>query len=237
VTYFAGCFARYNEPASVGRNTVLMAEKLGYQVKLPRTRCSGHALETYGGDLGPWARHNIEALEGSDPILTTCSSCRLSLVKQYPEWFSSDPHWKKRALSVAARVVDAAYFGAGHLSKDRGGQRIEAAYHAPCHALYLSETGHPGGEEALRAVTAYADVQQSCSGMGGTFGFKKQHRTIAEKNAERMIGHLEHLPLETTLYTDCPSCRLALDERTDRPVDHPVNAVYRLVCESQPQSV
>lgn len=230
VTYFAGCFARYNEPASVGRHTILLAERLGYRVNLPAARCSGHALETYGGDLGPWARHNLETLEGEEPILTTCSSCRLSLVKQYPEWFQHDPVWEKKARAVAERVVDAAYFGAQHLTPAEG--VASAAYHAPCHALYLSQDGHPGGEEALRKVTDYQNMEQSCSGMGGTFGFKRANRTIAEANALRMMAHMEHLPQNTTVYTDCPSCRLALDERSRWPTDHPVSAVYRLACEA-----
>ncbi len=229
VLYFAGCFARYNQPESVGRNTVLLAERLGYRVSLPATRCSGHALETYGGDLGPWARHNLEKLAGEAPILTTCSSCRLSLVKQYPEWFESDPVWHEKALQVARRVVDASWFGAAHLPTDV--TAVASAYHAPCHSLHLSETGHPGGEEALRRVTRYVDMKQSCSGMGGTMGFKRKHRTIAETNAELMMKHMDHVPSDLTVYTDCPSCRMALDERSQRHTDHPVNAIYKLASE------
>lgn len=227
VMYFAGCFARYNQPESVGRNTVALAEKLGYGVRLPATRCSGHALETYGGDLGPWAKHNLEMLAGDEPILTTCSSCRLSLVKQYPEWFEGDPLWKERAQNVARRVVDAAWFGAAHLPADAK-PGLDSAYHAPCHALHLSETGYPGGEEALRRVTKYVDMKQSCSGMGGTMGFKRKYRQIAETNAGVMMNHMEHVPSAVTVYTDCPSCRMALDERSPRPTDHPVNAVFQL---------
>jgi len=234
VIYFAGCFARYNQPESVGRNTILLAERLGYRVRLPDTRCSGHALETYGGDMGPCAKHNIELLAGTEPILTTCASCRLSLVKQYPEWFHDDPVWRERALAVASRVVDAAYFGAQHLQVTS--PTAEAIYHAPCHALHLSATGHPGGEEALRKVTRYVDMKQNCSGMGGTFGFKRNNREIAETNAQLMTDHMEVVPPHITVYTDCPSCRLALDERADRPADHPVNAVYRLACELIPES-
>jgi len=235
VTYFAGCFARFNKPASVGQNTIRMAERLGYRVHLPDTGCSGHALETYGGDLGPWARHNIEVLEatGDSPILTTCSSCRLSLIKQYPEWFEQDKAWRSRAEAVASRVVDAAYFGAGHLAHKTLAHR-RTAYHAPCHAMHLSATGYPGGEEALRQAppgVEYMDMEQCCSGMGGTFGFKRKNRTIVETNAARMVSHLQPFAADVTVYTDCPSCRIALDERTERPTDHPVNAVYEWLCE------
>ncbi len=238
VIYFAGCFARFNEPSRIGRNTIRMAELLGYHVSLPNTRCSGHALETYGGDITAWAQHNIAALEstGSAPILTTCSSCRLSLVKQYVEWFSRDERWARRAQGVAARVVDAAHFGARHLAspdKATAGSREEMAYHAPCHAMLLRELGYPGGEEALRAGGAHArlvDIPQHCSGMGGTFGFKRRHRTIVEANARNMVDHLEGTAAGATVYTDCPSCRLALEEHSRCDLDHPVNAVYRWLC-------
>jgi FAD/FMN-containing dehydrogenase/Fe-S oxidoreductase len=237
LVYFPGCFARYNQPDSIGRNTVHMAELLGYRVQIPASRCSGHALETYGGDLSDHAKHNIEVLEaaggGTAPILTTCSSCRLSLVKQYPEWFWNDPLWKPRAERIAARVEDAAYFGSRFLANTTVSDTSTcAAYHAPCHALALSELGRPGGQEALKRATPparYFEVEQHCSGMGGTFGFKRIHREITSINAGRMTSHLEHLPAGTVVYTDCPSCRLALEETLAYPTDHPVNAVYRML--------
>lgn len=233
--YFPGCFGRFNQPVSVGRNTIRMLELMEYKVVIPETRCSGHALETYGGDLTSTARHNIIALERAScddaPILTTCSSCRLSLVKQYPEWFWNDPEWKQRAEKIADRVVDAAHFGASGLSSVAPTDHKEhIAYHAPCHSMALSSFGHPGGDEALRRADGRAhfhEVQQCCSGMGGTFGFKRSNRQIMEANADRMITHLGDLPEDTTVYTDCPSCRLALDEKAPYRSDHPVNAVYR----------
>jgi glycerol-3-phosphate dehydrogenase subunit C len=209
-----------------------MCELLGYRVVIPKTRCSAHALETYGGDITPNAQHNIRVLEeaGADaPILTTCSSCRLSLVKQYPEWFWKDAHWKARAEAISARVQDAAYFGAQHLRDNERRDGHDIAYHAPCHALALSQMGKPGGEEALanpRGHANYHNIEQHCSGMGGTFGFKLKNRTIMEVNSDLMTGHLQPLPRDTTVYTDCPSCRLALEEKSPRPADHPVNAVY-----------
>lgn len=233
--YFPGCFGRYNQPSSVGRNTIRMLELMDYRAVIPDTRCSGHALETYGGDLTSVAKHNITALEraaGVDtPILTTCSSCRLSLVKQYPEWFWNDPEWKERAERVANRVCDAAHFGASRLSSDTAAHHKEnIAYHAPCHSLALSAIGRPGGDEALRRAgghSKYHDVKQCCSGMGGTFGFKRANRQIMEANADRMISHLHGLPEGTTVFTDCPSCRLALEDFAPYRADHPVNAVYR----------
>ena len=67
--------------------------------------------------------------------------------------------------------------------------------------------------------------------MGGTMGFKRKHRTIAETNAELMMKHMDHVPSDLTVYTDCPSCRMALDERSQRHTDHPVNAIYKLASE------
>jgi len=233
--YFPGCFARFNEPAGVGRTVVEMAEMLGFEVVIPRTRCSGHALETYGGDMTPNAQHNIRVLEeaaaADAPILTTCSSCRLSLVKQYVEWFRDDDAWRARALAIAARVQDAAHWGATFLTPAPGDAgRRPVAYHAPCHALLLDELGHPGAMAVLRDNKGHADylaIEQRCSGMGGTFGFKRKNRTIMEVNADGMIGHLKPLPDETAVATDCPSCRLALEERSKRSVEHPVELVYQ----------
>ena len=212
-----------------------MLELMNLEAVIPDTRCSGHAMETYGGDISAIAKHNILALEQASndnaPILTTCSSCRLSLVKQYPEWFWNDPEWKDRALHIADRVCDAAHFGASRLSTDaKATPRENIAYHAPCHAMALSSIGRPGGDEALRNADGHAtyhEVQQSCSGMGGTFGFKRANRHIMETNANRMTSHLHGLPGDTTLFTDCPSCRLAIEEKAPYRADHPVNAVYR----------
>jgi FAD/FMN-containing dehydrogenase/Fe-S oxidoreductase len=241
VVYFPGCFARYNEPRSVGQSTVEMAELLGFDVVIPRTRCSGHALETYGGDLTPNAQHNIRVLEEAAgpeaPILTTCSSCRLSLVKQYVEWFADDPAWQARARAVAGRVVDAANWGAQFLGAvPAGGARPTVAYHAPCHALLLDELGNRGALDVLRNNAGRIDhreIEQHCSGMGGTFGFKRKNRTIVETNAGAMTGHLAPLPKETVVATDCPSCRLALEEHGERPVEHPVSLVFAWLKENR----
>jgi Fe-S oxidoreductase len=151
-------------------------------------------------------------------------------VKQYPEWFWADQAWRARGEAIAARTEDAAHFGSKYLpGATPADSARDITYHAPCHALILTERGHPGGEAALRrgaGLSHYQEIEQCCSGMGGTFGFKRSNRTIMETNRDRMMAHMRGLKEDSVVYTDCPSCRLALQEEWPGAIDHPVNAIY-----------
>ncbi|MFB6129188.1 MAG: anaerobic glycerol-3-phosphate dehydrogenase subunit C, partial [Salinigranum sp.] len=139
VAYFHGCYANHNTPA-VGRALVRVFESFGYQVALPKQRCSGTPMFANGmlDDARRAARFNVETLgslveEGYD-VVCSCTSCSMALRKEYPELFDFPG-----VEAVAASTSEAVEYLRIHEDlrdalADAEVDLPDLAYHAPCHA-------------------------------------------------------------------------------------------------------
>ena len=88
VAYFHGCAANYFQDG-VGDSVIEVLRRNAIDPVLPRQRCSGTPIETYGhvDRARAYAKFNIASLARFDTVVTGCASCTLML-KDYPKWFS-----------------------------------------------------------------------------------------------------------------------------------------------------
>ncbi|GAB3686147.1 anaerobic glycerol-3-phosphate dehydrogenase subunit C [Salinarchaeum chitinilyticum] len=241
VAYFHGDYANYNTP-EVGKALVRVFEDFGYEVAVPRQRCSGTPMFANGmlDDARRAAEVNVaefDALieEGYD-VVCSCTSCSMALRQEYPELFDIDGIDR-----VAANTYDAVEYLRIHedLRDELGGDAAasdeadgategangtdvdfpDIAYHAPCHARNqgLAEQALEVGD-AVDGVEIQ-DVGDSCSGISGTYGWKSKHYDTSMAIGEEMFEHMEAADADTGM-TECPTCAMQMEHGTGYDVRH-----------------
>ncbi|MSQ42258.1 MAG: 4Fe-4S dicluster domain-containing protein [Dehalococcoidia bacterium] len=87
------------------------------------------------------ARATIEALDGTDDIVTAAPSCVVMMLHDYARLFAGDPAWQARALGLAGRVHDLAGYLAGPARLPAGtlaaGDRAPVTVHRFCQGSHL----------------------------------------------------------------------------------------------------
>jgi FAD/FMN-containing dehydrogenase/Fe-S oxidoreductase len=209
VAYFHGCAANYFQDG-VGDAVIAVLRRNGIEPVLPRQRCSGTPIETYGhvDRVKDCARFNVESLSRYDTIVTGCASCTLSL-KDYPKWFQGDE--RKEAEAVAGKVR--------HISEFLAGEGLKAAptrscpktvtYHSSCHLRAAGVSKPP--RDLIKRIPGVKFVEMRdadrCAGGAGTF-IVKDYET-SRQIFERKRAAIRDSGAEVVA-TSCPACMIQL---------------------------
>src|SRR5713101_3630673 len=218
VAYFYGCAANYFQDG-VGDAVIAVLRKNGIEPVLPRQRCSGTPIETYGhvGRVKDYARFNVESLSRYDTIVTGCASCTLSL-KDYPKWFQGEE--RKRAEAVAGRVR--------HISEVLSGEGLKVqptrpcqktvTYHSSCHLRAAGVSKPP--RDLLKRIPGVKFVEMRdadrCAGGAGTFivkDYETSQKIFARKRAAIRDSGAQ------VVATSCPACMIQLKNGLRGEVD------------------
>ena len=234
VAYFHGCYSNYNTP-EVGKAMVRVFEEFGYEVAVPRQRCSGTPMFANGmlDDAERAASVNVSELsdlleEGYD-VIASCTSCSMSLRQEYPELFQ---------LSGIEEVAENTYESLEYLRihEDLDGELAEAsvdeqafAYHAPCHAR--NQGLDRQAVELFREVDGVEmeDVGDSCSGISGTYGWKEEKYETSMKIGDDMFEHMHDASGEVGM-TECPTCSMQMEHGTGYEIKHPLQLLEDALC-------
>jgi FAD/FMN-containing dehydrogenase/Fe-S oxidoreductase len=209
VAYFHGCAANYFQDG-VGDAVIAVLRKNGIEPVLPRQKCSGTPIETYGhmDRVKTCARFNVESLSRYDTVVTGCASCTLSL-KDYPKWFQGEE--RKKAEAVAAKVK--------HLSELLAEGVLKVAptrpcpktvtYHSSCHLRAAGVSKPP--RDLIKRIpgVTYVEMRDAdrCAGGAGTF-IVKDYGT-SQKIFERKRAAIRDSGAQVVA-TSCPACMIQL---------------------------
>ncbi|MEK6202000.1 MAG: (Fe-S)-binding protein [Desulfobulbaceae bacterium] len=182
LTYFPGCAARFLFP-EIATSCHALAATLGTGLHVPDgLSCCGLAALSAGDrrEAQNCARKNIAALEqSSGPILLSCASCYVHLLK-YADLFADDEPWRIKAEAIGARLVELSSFldaqlvpaCAGRLA---GKKKVRVYYHDPCHLRHGLE-GQRIIKEPRRVLARIPGLEllelpggPECCGQGGLF--------------------------------------------------------------------
>ena len=209
VAYFHGCAANYFRDG-VGDAMIAVLRRNGIEPVLPRQRCSGTPIETYGhiARVRAYARFNVESLSRYETIVTGCASCTLML-KDYPKWFEGKD--REKAKDVAGKVR--------HITEFLDGDGLKVAparpcpktvtYHSSCHLRAAGVSKPP--RDLLRRIPGVKFVEMRdadrCAGGAGTF-LVKDYAT-SQKIFERKRAAIRDSGAEVVA-TSCPACMIQL---------------------------
>ncbi|MCI0527996.1 MAG: FAD-binding oxidoreductase [Nitrospira sp.] len=215
VAYFHGCAANYFMDG-VGDAVIRLLQRLGVDVMLPRQKCSGTPIQTYGlsGRVKACARFNVNSLLRYETIVTGCASCTLML-KDYPAIFNERVE-RDKAVELASRVMHITEFLTKKVNLNipkkvsHAAQEQVVTYHSSCHLRAAGVTHEP--RELLKLIpgTRFVEMQDAdrCAGGAGTFivknydlscqVFERKRRAISATGAD-------------VVATSCPACMIQLN--------------------------
>ena len=109
----------------------------------------------------------------------------------------------------------------GKLQLDLRPVNAVLGYHQPCHVKAL-EVGSPG-ENLLRLVPGLIvnRTENTCSGMAGTFGLKRENYRASLRAGRPLINSLRSPRLQAGT-TECSACKIQMEQGAGKPTIHPV---------------
>ncbi len=227
VLYFVDTYANHHDP-QLGEALVNVLEHSAVAVYVhPGQQSSGMPLISLGalGAAKKMAAHNVallaEAVRQGYHVVTTEPSAALALTHEYPHLLDDD-----ESRLVAANTSEACTYlwrlhQSGKLQLDLEPINAIVGYHLPCHIRAL-QVGAPG-ENLLRLVPGLIveRTENSCSGMAGTFGLKREHYRASLRAGRALIGSLRSPRLQAGT-TECSACKIQMEQGAGKPTIHPV---------------
>ena len=215
--------------ADVGIAAVRVLWRSGVEVRCPEQVCCGMpALD--GGDVAGAtrrARRNLEtlgrAVDAGCDIVVPGPTCSRMLKQEYPRLLPG-----AETERVVARVHDLGQYLVklhveGKLEQSFATSLGRVAYHAPCH-LRVQEIGFKA-RDLLRLVPGTTvEVLERCTGMDGTWGFKREFYDASLAVARPLLRDVDALDPDAVV-PDCPLAALQIEQARGRRVYHPVEAL------------
>lgn len=229
VEYFHGCYVNYNYP-QLGQDFVTLMNACGYGVHiLEKQKCCGVALIANGfaSQATSAAKANLASIrKASQPVLTTSSSCTLTIKEEYSTILDQDTSDIQSKVQMAVKwLYDRIDRGEVRLAF-RKDFKMKAAYHTPCH---LQKLGNQIYSIALLKMIPGLDLkvlEQKCCGISGTFGFKKENYAISQKIGSQLYENIYAANPEVVI-TDCETCKWQIEGACGIPVFNPISILVQ----------
>lgn len=227
VAYFHGCYVNYNYP-QLGKDLVKVLNALGVGVQLlEKEQCCGIALITNGMSEQAirHATHNTAALrkavEKGLKVVTTSSTCSLTLRDEYPNLLGVDNAAVRRSLLIATRFIYEK-LEAGATLRFRPDFHCKVAYHVACHMQRLGWGIF--SEKLLRMIPGveFTLLESNCCGMAGTYGFKKENYAASQAIGEPLFEQIRAVNPDVVA-CDCETCKWQIEMSSGFRVQNPVS--------------
>lgn len=232
VALFNDTFNTYNEP-HIAIAAVEVLEAAGYQVVLPGIRCCGRPMISKGlvKQARAAARDTVQRLvpfaEAGIPIVGLEPSCLLSLRDEYLYLLSE----KDQVSLVADHAVLFEEFIANLADENRltlawADDKRDIMLHGHCHQRALTGTEPTMKVLGLPPGYAVQEVDSSCCGMAGAFGYESEHYDISCRMAERrLLPAVRSSANDTMIVAPGTSCRHQITHGTGKRVLHPAEVL------------
>ncbi len=236
VYLFCDEFTNYTD-TEIGIKAILLLEKLGYEVIIPRHEESGRAWLSKGmvREAKKIANKNIRLLSplisGETPLVGIEPSAILTFRDEYVDLAEDELSDAAKQLAKNVFLIDefiASEIEKGSITKDQfTGQKQSIQLHGHCQQKAMSSIA---ATVKILTIPENYDVQvipSGCCGMAGSFGYEKEHYDISMK-----IGDLVLFPAVKNAKSDMivaapgTSCRHQIKDGTGKTASHPVEILY-----------
>ncbi len=239
IVLFNDTWNTYNSP-EVAISATEVFEAAGFEVILPGHKCCGRPMISKGlvKQARQAARETVDRLypfaEQGLPIVGLEPSCLLSMRDEYHHLLPGDPK--------VGVVSDHCYTFEEFISK----LAAEDQLHLPftCQQRHLLMHGHcqqkalvgtVPTKQALTLPEGYQvdEIDSSCCGMAGAFGYETEHYDISMKMGERrLFPEVRDADDETIIVAAGTSCRHQIEDGTGKKALHPAQVLWQAM-ESQ----
>ena len=233
VAYFHGCYVNYNYP-QLGKDLVKVLNALGVGVQLlDKEKCCGIAMITNGmaREAAKHATHNVEVLGKAVAqglkVVTTSSTCTLTIRDEYPELLKVDNAAVRDSLLMATRFIYEKLENGATL-KFRADYHKKIAYHTPCHLEKLGWGVF--SERLLRMIPGveFTLLNSNCCGISGTYGFKKENYESSQAIGQPLFDQIKTVNPDVVA-CDCETCKWQIEMSTGYPVMNPISILAEAI--------
>lgn len=230
-------FTRFND-TEIGIKAILLLNKLGYEVQIPKHRESGRTFLSKGllRKAKKIANANVELLENivsaETPLLGIEPSTILSFRDEYPDLVDISLKTKAQKLAKNALMIDeflAQEIDKGNISKNQfTKEKQEIKYHGHCQQKSVASTKSTLKILNLPENYFATEIPSGCCGMAGSFGFEKEHYDLSMKIGEMVLfPAVRQASKETLIAASGTSCRCQIKDGTDIEAQHPIEILYQ----------
>lgn len=236
VYLFCDEFTNYND-VEVGQKTILLLQRLGYEVIIPNHVESGRTYLSKGmvREAQKIAIQNVELLKGivSDetPIIGLEPSAILTLRDEYLELVPQDLRDSSEKIAKNTFQFDewfAREIDRGHIKKEAfSTEKRLIKLHGHCHQKALSSLTPTKKSLSLPSNYEVHLIPSGCCGMAGSFGYEAEHYEVSMK-----VGELVLFPTvrkqagDVIIAAPGTSCRHQIKDGTGRIAQHPAEILY-----------
>jgi FAD/FMN-containing dehydrogenase/Fe-S oxidoreductase len=233
---FCDEFTNYND-VEVGKKTILLLQKLGYEVIIPNHAESGRTYLSKGmvREAQKIAIQNVELLKDivtdNTPIIGIEPSAILTLRDEYLELVPKNLKEASEKIAKNAFLFDewfAREIDRGNIKKEAfSTEKRLIKLHGHCHQKALSSLTPTKKSLSLPANYEVHLIPSGCCGMAGSFGYEVEHYEVSMK-----IGELVLFPIvrkqadEVIIAAPGTSCRHQIKDGTGRIAQHPAEILY-----------
>jgi FAD/FMN-containing dehydrogenase/Fe-S oxidoreductase len=233
---FVDEFTNFND-VEVGKKTVLLLERLGYEVKTIPHPISGRSFLSKGmlDEARKLAQANVElwsALVSENiPLVGIEPSAILTFRDEYPDLVSDA--WLEKSQQLSKNVFLLEEF----IAREADAKRINKSLfkqekrllklHGHCQQKAMSSL--VAAKKALSLPENY-EVQlipSGCCGMAGSFGYEKEHYDLSMQIGELVLfPSIREQSMETEIVASGTSCRHQIHDGTKRRAKHTAEILF-----------
>lgn len=221
----------------IGIKTIMLLEKLGYEVIIPSHVFSGRTFLSKGlvKKAKQLANKNVALLKdiisSETPLIGIEPSAILSFRDEYPDLVADNLKDEAKKLAANVLMFDEFFMREvekGNISKESfTNEYAKIKLHGHCHQKALATTKASIGMLQFPVNYSVEEIPSGCCGMAGSFGYEKEHHEISMKIGEMVLfPAIRKTNEEVIIAAPGTSCREQIMLGTKRKALHPVEILY-----------
>lgn len=239
VYLFADEFINYQE-SDIGIKAILLLNKLGYEVEIPKHRESSRTYISKGlvRDAKKIAIENVLLLKDKvterTPLIGLEPSAILTFRDEYPELVNTDLQDAATKLGANCLLFEEFFVREmenGNINASQfTHETLNIKLHGHCQQKAIASTLSTKQMLSFPENYFVQEIKSGCCGMAGSFGYEKEHYDLSMKIGE-LVLFPEVRKSDDSIVITAPgtSCRHHIKDGTGREVVHPVEVMYDAV--------
>lgn len=231
IAYFHGCYVNYNYP-QLGIDFVRIMNACGIGITLlEKEKCCGVAkvanrlIDRARKDAATNVAEMKEAMaRGAEAIVGCSSTCIFTMRDEYPHLLGVDNNAVRDDIFTATAYLYRLIESGKVKLAFRKDFSLNAAYHTPCHMQKLGWGVYSAGLMRMIPGLKLTTLEQTCCGMAGTYGFKKENYPTSQAIGSELFGLIDESGADVVI-TDCETCKWQIEMSTGRTVLNPVTVL------------
>ena len=237
VVLFADTTTNFNHP-EIGKATVNLLEKLGYEVIVQEVRCCGRPLLSNG--MLEEARKNVQYntdlifpyIESGSKLVGIEPSCTLGFRDDFGDLIGQNP--RSNAIAANTMLVEEFVLYSSETNGDiqfsNPPQNERIMLHGQSHQKSLVGTDPALTVLGMIPGLESSEIPSGCCGMAGSFGFDVNHYDISMKMGElSLFPTIREQGNDATIVTEGVSCRQQIKDGTGRSSKHLVEILSKYI--------